>query len=55
MAGDLQEARAPSPFVHIARGEGRVSIDSLEVIGDVAVRVVLKLVRQAVDAAVNTH
>ena len=51
MAGNLQRAGAASCFVHLAGGERRVAIDRLEVIGDVAVRVVVQLVLQASDGA----
>ena len=46
MAGDLQQAGAPAALVHLARGVGRVAVDRLEMIGDVAVGVVLQLAAQ---------
>ena len=46
MAGELQQAGAPAVLVHLPRGQRRVAVDRLEVLGDVAVGVVLDLAAQ---------
>src|SRR5262245_58744296 len=51
MAGELQDSGAPPRLVHLFRRVRRVSIDSLEMFRDVAVRVVLQLAAQLTDVA----
>ena len=50
-----EQARAPAVLVHLPRRQRRVSIDRLEMIGDVAVGVVLQLAAQRADRARRTR
>ena len=54
MAGQLQQPGAAAALAHLARGVGGVAVDGLEVIGDVAVGVVLQLAAQLADRSVDT-
>jgi hypothetical protein len=53
MAGKLQQARAATAFLHLFRGVGGVSVDGLEVLGDIAVGKVFDFAIQAADRAVD--
>src|SRR5262249_31318024 len=53
MAGELQQARATAGFLHLHGGVRRVAIDGLEVIGNIAIRVVFDLAVEATDGAVD--
>src|SRR5262249_18629522 len=55
MDGEVDGRGAAAGFVHLARRERRVAVDRLQVIGDVAVGVVLQLAPQPADFAAHGH
>ena len=53
MHQQIDGAGAPAALVHLPRRQRRVAVDAIEVIAQVAVRVVLQLLRQLADGAVH--
>src|SRR5204863_8956930 len=51
--GEMEEAGAAARFVQWPRGERRVAIDRLQMIGDVPIRVMLQLAPELSDRAAH--
>jgi hypothetical protein len=53
MCEQIDGTGAPAAFVHLLRGQRAVLVDPIEMVAEVAVRVVLKLVLQLTDRTVR--